>query len=74
MDHTHFRPAASPAPSRRATCFPGRQSSAGAVAGLLFVPFLSGVHARRVLKVPIPLANFTQLLQQDLAAIERPDP
>jgi len=46
----------------------------GAVAGLLFVSFLSEVHARRVLKVPIPLADFTQLLQQDLAAIERPDP
>jgi hypothetical protein len=45
-----------------------------AVAGLLFVSFLSEVHARRVLEVPIPLANFTQLLQQDLAAIERPDP
>jgi hypothetical protein len=38
----------------------------GAIAGLLFVPLLSEVHARRVLKVPI--------LQQDLAAIERPDP
>jgi hypothetical protein len=77
----------------------------GAVAGLLFVSFLSVallvsawdtqfrlltawgvcggwlviaigglVFARRALKVPVPFANFTQLLQQDLAAIEKIEP
>ena len=77
----------------------------GAVAGLLFVSFLSVallvsawdtkfrllaawgvsggwlliaigglVFARRALSVPVPFANFTQLLQQDLAAIEKIEP
>ena len=77
----------------------------GAVAGLLFVAFLSvallvsawdtsfrlltawGVSAgwlaiavgglafaRRALNAPVPFANFTRLLQQDLAAIERVEP
>jgi hypothetical protein len=77
----------------------------GAVAGLLFVSFLSVallitawetklrlitawgvttawlvialaafVYARRALKAPTPFANFTQLLQRDLAAIERSEP
>jgi hypothetical protein len=77
----------------------------GAVAGLLFVAFVSlallvsawethfrlltawGLSlgwlaiavtgltfARRALNAPVPFANFTRLLQQDLAAIEKVDP
>jgi hypothetical protein len=32
------------------------------------------IYARRALRAPIPFANFTQLLQRDLAAIERAEP
>ena len=77
----------------------------GAVAGLLFVSFLSVAilvsawetklrlvtawavtagwlaialaglaYARRALRAPIPFANFAQLLQRDLEAIERAEP
>jgi hypothetical protein len=43
-------------------------------AGWLVIAIVGLTFARRALKAPPPFANFTQLLQQDLAAIERAEP
>lgn len=46
----------------------------GVTVGWLVIAIIGLIVARRALKVPLPFANFTQLLQQDLAAIERVEP
>lgn len=46
----------------------------GVSLGWLLIALVGLIFARRALKVPPPFANFTQLLQQDLAAIERVEP
>jgi hypothetical protein len=46
----------------------------GVSVGWLLIALAGLVFARRALKAPAPFANFTQLLQQDLAAIERVEP
>jgi hypothetical protein len=46
----------------------------GVSAGWLVIALAGLSYARRALRAPIPFANFAQLIQQDLAAIERADP
>jgi hypothetical protein len=46
----------------------------GVSAGWLLIVFAGLGYARRALQAPIPFANFTQLLQRDLEAIERAEP
>ena len=46
----------------------------GVSVGWLVIAVAGLAYARRALKAPPPFANFTQLLQQDLAAIERVEP
>ncbi|HEY2676654.1 MAG TPA: hypothetical protein VGI65_06760 [Steroidobacteraceae bacterium] len=46
----------------------------GVSVGWLVIAIIGLIVARQALKVPLPFANFTQLLQQDLAAIERVEP
>jgi hypothetical protein len=43
----------------------------GVSAGWLAIACIGVAYARRALKAPAPFANLVQLLQQDLAAIER---
>jgi len=43
-------------------------------AGWLVVAVVGLAYARRALRAPVPFANFTQLLQRDLEAIERAEP
>jgi uncharacterized membrane protein YqjE len=46
----------------------------GVVAAWLAIAIAGLLYARRALRSPVPFATFTQLLQRDLAAIERDDP
>jgi hypothetical protein len=46
----------------------------GITAGWLVIAIASLMYARRSLRAPVPFANFAQLLERDLAAIERADP
>jgi hypothetical protein len=46
----------------------------GVTAGWLVIALAGLTYARRALRAPMPFANFTQLLQRDLAAIERAEP
>jgi hypothetical protein len=46
----------------------------GVTAGWLVIALAGLVYARRALRGPMPFATFTQLLQRDLAAIERAEP
>ena len=43
-------------------------------AGWLVIALAGLTYARRALRAPMPFANFTRLLQQDLAAIEGAEP
>ncbi len=44
------------------------------VAGWLVIALAGLTYARRALRAPVPFANFAQLLQRDLEAIERAEP
>jgi hypothetical protein len=46
----------------------------GVTAGWLFIAILGLTYARRALQAPMPFANFAELLQRDLEAIERAEP
>jgi hypothetical protein len=46
----------------------------GITAGWLVIALAGLTYARRALRAPTPFANFTQLLQRDLSAIERAEP
>ena len=46
----------------------------GVTAGWLFIALVGLAYARRALQAPMPFANFAQLLQRDLEAIERAEP
>ena len=46
----------------------------GITAGWLVIALAGLTYARGALRAPTPFANFTQLLQRDLSAIERAEP
>jgi hypothetical protein len=46
----------------------------GVTTGWLFIAIVGLTYARRALRAPLPFANFAQLLQRDLEAIERTAP
>lgn len=46
----------------------------GVSAGWFVIAIAGLAYARRALRAPPPFANFTQLLQRDLSAIERVEP
>jgi hypothetical protein len=46
----------------------------GVTAGWLLIALAGLTYARRAVQAPVPFANFAQLLQRDLEAIERAEP
>jgi Flp pilus assembly protein TadB len=46
----------------------------GVTAGWLIIALTGLTYARRALRAPMPFANFTQLVQRGLSAIERAEP